>query len=381
MRKIILSVLGLLLLVGSVFVAKSIIANKKKPKTVTPKIIKSVVLDTVKNGTVQVFVSANGNLRAKRRVELYSEVSGVFKKGSKLFKQGETFKKGQTLINVDASEYYASVQSSKSNLYNSVSAVMPDLQLDYPEVYAKWQKYLKDFDIRKSTPSLPELETDRERYFITGKGILSSYYNVKNLEQRLAKYRITAPFNGILTESLVNEGTLIRSGQKLGEFIDPSVYEVEVAISKSFVHLLKKGKQVELSSLDKKNKFKGIVTRINGSINATTQTVAVFIELSNSVLKEGDYLEANVSAEKIENVIEVDRNLLVDNNQIFAVKDSSLYLVEVIPVYFSDSKVVLKNVPDKTVILKKALNGAYEGMLVKPFNKSEGSTPTKKPRD
>ena len=52
---------------------------------------------------------------------------------------------------------------------------------------------------------------------------------------------ISAPFSGILTEALVTEGTLIRNGQKLGEFIDPSDYEMEVNISKSYANLLKVG--------------------------------------------------------------------------------------------------------------------------------------------
>ena len=366
-RKIILSILGVLLVVASVFFAKKIIANKKKPKSVATKVIKSVVLDTVKNVTVPVIISANGNLQAKQRVELYSEVQGIFKSGNKLFRAGQVYRKGQSLIAMDASEYAASVLSSKSNLYNTISAVMPDLRLDYPEAYSKWQAYLNAFDISKATPALPTMNTDREKYFITGKSIVSNYYNVKNLEERLVKYQIRAPFTGILTEALVTEGSLIRSGQKLGEFINPSAYELEVAISKSFANLLKVGESVDLSNLDKTETYKGKVTRINGSIDATTQTIAVFIEVNSPNLKEGDYLEANLDAKKIVNAIELDRNLLVDNDKIFIVKDSVLAFIMAEPVYFSDSKVILTKIPDGTIILKQPVPGAYAGMLVKPI--------------
>ena len=162
------------------------------------------------------------------------QVQGVFKKGSKLFKEGQSFRKGETIINIDADEYAASVQSAKSNLFNQLTAVMPDLRLDYPDIYSKWQDYLTNFDMSKSTPALPEMATEKEKFFISGRGILTSYYNVKNLEQRLSKYRIVAPFSGVLTETLVTEGTLVRSGQKLGEFINTEVYELEVAISKRY---------------------------------------------------------------------------------------------------------------------------------------------------
>ncbi|MCB0446706.1 MAG: HlyD family efflux transporter periplasmic adaptor subunit [Gelidibacter sp.] len=367
MRKLILTILGVLLIIASFFFAYKLIENKNKVKPVPQKVVKTVFVDTVKNATIPIVIPANGNLTAKRRVELYAEVQGIFTPGSTLFKAGQTYGQGQTLIRIDASEYYASVQSAKSNLYNSIAAIMADLRLDFPEVFPKWQAYLNGFDLNKTTPKLPSMASEKENYFITGRGIVSNYYNVKNLEQRLSKYIISAPFDGILTEALVTEGSLIRSGQKLGEFIDPSVYEMEVAISKSFANLLKVGEKVELNNLDGTETFTGIVSRVNGSIDATTQTITVFIEVKSDLLKEGMYLEARLDAKQEENAIEINRNLLLDTNQIFVVRDGVLDVVDVKPVHFSDTKVVLKDVPNGTIILSRPVPGAYAGMLVKIF--------------
>jgi len=367
MRKLILTILGVLLIIASFFFAYKLIESKNKVKPVPQKVVKTVFVDTVKNSIIPIVIPANGNLTAKRRVELYAEVQGIFTPGSTLFKAGQTYRQGQTLIRIDASEYYASVQSAKSNLYNSIAAIMADLRLDFPEVFPKWQAYLNGFDLNKTTPKLPSMASEKENYFITGRGIVSNYYNVKNLEQRLSKYTISAPFDGILTEALVTEGSLIRSGQKLGEFIDPSVYEMEVAISKSFANLLKVGEKVELNNLDGTETFTGIVSRVNGSIDATTQTITVFIEVKSELLKEGMYLEARLDAKQEENAIEINRNLLLDTNQIFVVRDGVLDVVDVKPVYFSDTKVVLKDVPNGAIILSRSVPGAYAGMLVKIF--------------
>ncbi|MBP0903152.1 efflux RND transporter periplasmic adaptor subunit [Mariniflexile gromovii] len=375
MRKITLSVIGILLIIASFFLAKSLIASKNKPKPVLDKVIKTVFTDTVKNGEVQIKIPANGSLVAKRRVEIYSEVQGVFKAGNVLFKPGQKYSVGQPLIRIDASEHYASVQSSKSNLYNSIAAIMPDLRLDFPEVYQKWQNYLNAFDLNKTAPKLPEMSSEKENYFITGRGIVSNYYNLKNLEQRLSKYIINAPFPGILTEALVTEGTLIRSGQKLGEFIDPTDYEMEVAISKTYAHLLKVGEDVDLSNLNKTETYKGKIARVNGSIDQTTQTITAYIDVKDASLKEGIYLEANINGEIVQNAIEIDRNLLLEDQQVFVVKDCTLDTMPVTPVYFSETKVVLKDLPDGVIILKKPVPGAYAGMLVKPFKAKETSNP------
>ncbi|MDP5230941.1 MAG: HlyD family efflux transporter periplasmic adaptor subunit [Cellulophaga sp.] len=365
MRKIVLSILGVALIILSIFGAKALIDSKNTQKPKPEKVIKTVITDIVKNTTIPIIVPANGTVVAKRRVELYAEVQGVFNKGSKLFKPGETYNQGETIIRIDAAEYAASVQSAKSNLYNLLTSIMPDLRLDYPSIFDKWQTYLTNFDMGSSTPSLPEMTTEKEKYFISGRGIITSYYNVKNLEQRLGKYRITAPFSGVLTEALVTEGTLIRSGQKLGEFINTDVYELEVSISKGYSDLLKIGEKVSLANLEQTQEFEGIVSRINGSVDQTSQTIKAFIEVKDKRLKEGMYLEAKLNAKEEADAIEINRGLLLENNQIFIVRDSVLDLLEVTPVYFSDKKVVLKNIPNGTVIIARPVVGAYAGMLVK----------------
>ncbi|RNC85065.1 MAG: HlyD family efflux transporter periplasmic adaptor subunit [Winogradskyella sp.] len=374
MRNIILSALGVLLIVGAIFIGKEIANSKKKQRQAPAKVVKTVFTDTVDNAVVQIVIPATGNLVAKRRVEIFSEVQGIFRSTGKLFRPGQEYQNGQTIIRVDATEHYASVQSAKSVLYNSIAAIMPDLRLDFPEVYSKWQNYLNGFKLDNTTPKLPEMTSEKENYFITGRGIITNYYNVKNLEQRLTKFNIRAPFKGILIEALVTEGSLIRNGQKLGEFIDPSIYEMEVALGKSYANLLKVGETVSLNNLDKTQTYTGKVSRVNGSIDATTQTINAYLEVSGANLKEGMYLEANLNAKSEDNAIEINRSLVLEGDRVFVVRDSILDIVDVNPVYFSDTKAVLKGLPNGTVILSKSVPGAYAGMAVKPFESNPKST-------
>ncbi|MBT8311699.1 MAG: efflux transporter periplasmic adaptor subunit, partial [Flavobacteriaceae bacterium] len=147
MRKIILSVLGIVIIVAAVFLAKQIVNSKSQYRPQVQKVVKTVFTEVVSNGTVPIIVPANGNLTAKTKVELFAEVQGVFRGRSKLFRPGQQYRKGETIIRIDAAEYYASVQSAKSNLLNLVTSVMPDLRLDYPDIYPKWQEYLGRFDL------------------------------------------------------------------------------------------------------------------------------------------------------------------------------------------------------------------------------------------
>lgn len=365
MRKLILSGIGIVIIMGALFGAYLIIKNSTKPEPKVDKVIKTVFVETVKNTTVPITIPTNGNLVAKNRLELYAEVQGIFQNTAHDFKAGQAYNKGETLISINSSEYYASVQSAKSNLYNLITSIIPDLRLDFPVYFPVWENYLKNFSMDKSVAPLPEMNDEKVNYFITGRGILSSYYNVKNLEQRLSKYNIYAPFNGVLTEALVTKGTLIRPGQKLGEFIDTTVYELELAIGKTFSDLLQIGESVELKTLESNDKYVGHVTRINGKIDQATQTIKVFVEVKADNLKEGMYLEAQLEAKDEPNAIKISRKLLVNNSEIFILRDSVLDVIKVTPVYFSPNDVVIKGVPDDTQILSRPLPGAYSGMLVK----------------
>ncbi|MEP0264865.1 HlyD family efflux transporter periplasmic adaptor subunit [Dokdonia sp.] len=374
MRKAILSLLGVLLVVGAYFASQKIIESNQKERPKPKKVVKTVFIDTISNGMVPIEIEANGNLVAQRRLELFSEVQGVLQKGGKLFKPGQVYTKGQTLLRLNSAEYYATVQSQKSNLYNQITAIMPDLRLDYPEAFEKWQMYLANFDINKAVPSLPKASSDKENYFITGRNIITNYYNVKNLEQRLSKYRITAPFTGILTEALVTEGTLVRPGQKLGSFIDTKVYELEVAISKRYADLLQIGKKVDLRTIDGERRYEGAVARINGNIDQASQTINAYIEVRGENLREGMYLEAILNAKEEANAVNLNRTLLQPNDQLFVVRDSILDLIDVKPVYFSERSMIVKGIPNGTTIVSKPIPGAYAGMLVQIYREKNGVT-------
>lgn len=367
MRKILSIILGVLLLVGALFISKKFIDSKNKPKPKFDKIVKEVVVDTVKNKEIPIIITASGNLTAKHKIEIFAEVQGILKPSVKEFKAGTSYRKGESILRINSEEFYANLQSQKSSFYNSITAILPDIRLDYPNEYQKWQRYLNNFDINKTTPKLPPFTSDKEKYFISGRGINTAYYNVKNLEVKLNKYSLRAPYNGIVTESLVTPGTLVRIGQKLGEFINPSVYEMEVSVNAAFADLLKKGNSVKLHNLEQTKEYIGKVIRINGKIDATSQTIKAYIQVANKELKEGMYLEADLIAKSEKDAVQVSRKLLIDNKQLFILQDSVIKLINVNPVYFSAENVVIKGIEDGTLLVSKPIPGAYDGMQVKIF--------------
>ncbi len=361
-------VVGIALLMGANLLSNHLSDSKKIPTQKLEKIVKTVFVTEVENKNIPITIIANGNLVAKHKLELFTEVQGILESSGKDFRAGIHFNKGQSILKINRDEFYASLLSQRSTLENLIASIIPDIKLDHSKSFEKWDSYLQDFDIDKITPELPEPMSGQEKLFVSAKNIYTTYYTIKNLEQRLGKYDIKAPFNGVVTEANVNNGTLVRSGQKLGEFINTAIFEVELSVNAEYAYSIEKGHSVKLQNLNKTKSWLGKVARINGKVDRDSQTVQVYVEVKGKTLKEGMYLEAEISSKGEPNAIEIDRKLLVENKAVYTVVENQLKLVEIQPVHFNQSTVVVIGLNNGSQLISRPIPGAYEGMPVNIFS-------------
>ena len=371
-RKWILFVLGFVIIAVSFQLSMNIIDSSPPPRKKAENPVKEVYTLKVKNGPYQVQIPSNGVLQAYKRIRITARVQGVMQSISPLFKSGQEYKSGQILAKIEPSEYRARVISQRASLYNLITSVLPDLQLDYPKSYEKWNDYLKEFDLEKAVLPLPSME-EKVRLFVSGRGIISSYYSLQNLEKTLTFYEIKAPFNGVLVSSNVTEGSLIRPGQDLGEFIAPGDYELMVALPKSYVSKIARGAPVKVKSIDTDQFYTGIVSRINAKVNSQTQSIEVYIRIRDSRLKEGMYMEADVNAMEFNGVFALDRGLLNGSQELFIVQGNKLSLRKVNLIHFTETLAIIRGLDDGQEIVAQPMIGAYSGMEINPipYNKSK----------
>ncbi len=336
------------------------VQEKKNTKTHTA----DINFIPVQNGNVNMLIETGGIIHAYDKIEIFGEVSGILQNGARPFKAGNRFKKGEVLLKIDDSVFLNNVLAQKSTLMNQITLLIPDLEMDYPESVKNWKKYLDNFTLGKPLLPLPEPVNNKEKYFIASRNIYNLYYITKSMEATLAKYTLKAPFDGVLTEALVNRGTLVRAGQKVGEFTAPHLYELAVPVNVKEVSLLKIGEDVLLTSQAFKNEFTGKISRINQKIDNGTQSVMVYITVKNSRLKDGMYLNAKLQGEIIPNALSVSRKLIRQNNKVFIKEGSVLKLKTVDIVYTSGDIAIIKGLEDGTMLAKGDLAYAYEGMEI-----------------
>lgn len=369
LRKIILAILGIVIVVVSVMLSGVIIDSKPVYGSRSKNSIKEVYTQEVVNQTIKTTVPANGVLVAYQRVTLTSRVQGVLQQIDPLFKAGQTYQQGTLIYQIDDADYRASVRAARANFLSLLTSILPDLQLDFSSEFDQWSSFLSQFSVEQPVPEFPQM-SDKLKLFISGKGVLSSYYNLQNMEQNLAYYRFRAPFTGVLIDAQMTEGSLIRPGQQMGVFIKTGLYELAVQLPKTYVDFISEGSKVVLHSLDGNQQYSGTINRINATVDAQTQSVQVFILVEDDSLREGVYLNAQLDGIAIDQAFSVKRGLLNENQQLFIVEDEILKLKQVEVLYYTETHAIVRGIEDGVKLLAIPVLGAYEGMEVKstPMN-------------
>lgn len=374
-RRILIVLLGALIIFGAASLSKKM-ANSKAPpeRKAIPKQEKVAEIMRATNTTIPTTLAVQGSLVAFDKIDIFTEVSGTLKETARPFKVGSFFPKGAVLIKVDDMEAKLNLLSQKSNLLNSITQLMPDLKIDYNESYQHWKAYLDQFDVENPIEAFPEPLNDQEKYFIASRNLYGQYYSIKSQEERLSKYIVPAPFSGVITAASINSGAVVRAGQKLGELMNTGNYELEVTVPLSDLKYIKTGNVVSLNSSDIDGTWSGRIKRINDQVDANTQTVKVFISVSGKNLREGMYLEGEVAAKSIENALELPRNLLVNQNAVYLVRDSLLELKQVEVLKITEKTAVIKGIENGAPLLKEMITGAFDGMKVKVKSETEVSS-------
>jgi membrane fusion protein, multidrug efflux system len=372
-RHRILLIVGVLLLVGAVGFSMYLSRRADDPEPEEERPAEQVRTLTVRNRAVPTFIELTGRLVAEDRIDLYSEVAGVLLQTNPPFRAGNTFAPGQTLIRIDDAEFRQSLIASRSAFLRSIAMLMPDIKLDFPASYPAWLTYLDGFEPTRPLPSLPPPATDQERYFLTGRNIYTQFYEIRQMEVRLGKYRIRAPFRGTVAQADITTGTLVQQGQKLGEFIRSGRYELEAVISPDYLPYVREGQAVTLRSGRPDQEWQGRVARLGEQVDQATQAVRVFVRVTGEDLREGMFLTGTIEAETFEQVEVLPRRVLLDEDRVFVIRDGRATLQPVEVLHRTDTEAVVRGLPDGAHVIEERRTGAFEGTAVEPMPQEEAA--------
>jgi multidrug efflux pump subunit AcrA (membrane-fusion protein) len=366
-RKLIIIGVGLAIIIAGYVLSQALAGMEENPPSMVEatdgKYAKSV---RVEYGDYPTELTAYGRLKARDKIEIFSEVTGAVLRSDPEFEEGVYFAKGDAMLKIDAEESRLNLYSQKSDFLNILTSIMPDIKSDFPASYTAWKEYLEQYEIKEPIREIPEADSPKEKYFLASRMVYKTFYAIKNMELRLSKHIIRAPFDGYVTLSFAEPGALVRTGQKLGEFTATGVYELRLPVATDHAGFINPGNKVAAGAEGLPRTIEGRVVRINRSIDPNTQTVNIYARLSGQGLKDGMYMKTRISGARLDSVFRIPRHALINNNYIYIIRDSSLTREAIEVIRMGETAAYIRGLRPGATAVVEPLVGATPGIKVIP---------------
>ena len=357
---------GLLIVFAAFIFIKLIMSFKKDTSinelTESKRLVSSEIVKLEKN---IISVPVYGKLFSLKEINIVTEANGIFY-GEK-FKTGMKFSKGDTLGYIKYDEIESNLNSQKSNLLNQASKIVSEIKFDYPDSYQSWFNFMDKINFNDPLPKLPEIKDKKLKNYLSGKNFFNSYFTAKSTEDRLNKHLIISEFNGSLSDVSIKSGTAVVFGQKIGKFHNPNMLEFESNTSIKNTLLIKKNMQVNIKSDEYTGERNGSVSRINKTLNPSSQNMSVFIETNDDDLYNGMYVYGNIIVGEVDNTFKIKRNLIQENN-VFTIVDNKLISTEIDVIQVFEDNAIIRGLNNNDRVLNEPIKGSYSGMEIR-FNK------------
>lgn len=233
-------------------------------------------MEAVENRDLVATVTASGNVRARRKVDISSDVSA--RVTELLIQEGEDVRQGQILLRLDPTRLQAILNRNQATLLQSRAQVAQS-QANFARAQREARRLaeLRDRDsLLVSRQDLENALTDEEvqRSLLESSeyGVRQAQAAVEEAEEELAKTIIRAPMSGRVTRLNVEEGetvivgTMNNPGSLVLTVSDLSVMEVVLEVDETDMPEIALGDSamVELDAFPDRE-FHGVVSEIGNS--------------------------------------------------------------------------------------------------------------------
>jgi HlyD family secretion protein len=333
-RKKPLIVLAILLVVGVIVVAN---LRSQREKTV------KVTVDKVKKQDLTSIISASGEVKPKKNINISAQVPGrIIKIG---VEEGEVVKAGDFLLKLDSTQYEA-IADRDQNFIRAANSDLIQAEARLQRDKNSYERQQKLFDEQLISKDL--LETAKAQFDISSAQTNAIRFQIKQAEaslkstiDNLNKTTYDSPIDGVITSLRVEEGevaiigTMNNPGTVLLTIADLSVMEVEVEVDETDVIGVGLGQESNIRvDAFPETVFKGTVTEIGSSAlqrttgGISTQEskdfkVVITLENPSKKLKPGLSASADIIVAEKKQALAVPISALVLRDKVSADTNSS----------------------------------------------------------
>ncbi len=379
--------LGTGLVVGAVAIVVGLGALKpetEKEETKKPPLVVRTAEAQLKEQTV--YSTFQGEVRAKTNIELVTQVTGKVMSVSDRFIEGGEFEAGETLLQIDDSDYLVALKSAEA----SVASAQVDLDVEIATSVNKAKEWsdLQGKPIEQANPLLlnkPQIDRAKARFDAAQAELAAAKLNYD-------RTRISAPFKGRIMSKSAELGKFMSRGSSIGRVFATDAMEVRIPMTDVQISELglrlgyssqgtgTQGIPATVSTLfgDQQQMWQGFVKSVDASVDSQTRLLFATVVVDQPFQKDGAdsiplvpglFVDVELASPKKLVGIELPRTALRNGNQVFAYDNDELKLKRVKVVYTSMDKVIVaqdaSTINIGEMIITSSVPGAYEGMPIK----------------
>jgi len=376
-------ILPLLILIIGFIGFKMLVKMKKTPHRQAPQ-QQGVLVDVVTAVTsdFQITVYATGTVRAAQEIALVPEVSGKIVSISPRLVSGGQFKKGETLLKIDPSNYQLALEKARAEIAQVQVALATERERAKVAL-AEWER-IEIADKGKPGPLVSrEIQLKQQQA-----NLAAAKANLKQAQLNLQRTAIKAPFNGRISQEQVDLGQYVRAGTSIGKLSGTDRAEIYIPLpynelqwltipaaggqqSGSVVEVFLPGQQQPL--------WHGNVIRSLGEIDPATRMATVIAAVADpyarqkstnpTALETGMFVDIRLKGKSLGHIISIPRKALRNNQQVWVVNEENRLQIKTVEISRREKEQLLisRGLEPGEQIITTSLSAAANGMLLRPL--------------
>jgi len=278
---------------------------------------RTVRVEKIASHDLPIHVDAVGRLIANREVVISSQVTGILMEYNA--DVGTEVAAGDALVKLDPTDYKLALNQANANLLSAQARLA-----------ASQNSYTRARNLLPGNAITPELFDKSEAEYKTSLALAAQLETAVDIaKRRLDKTVIKAPFDGYVTQRLVELGQNLAIGDPVMAMADLNTMRVRIHLNeRDYVHLDKDDPvSVDIQAFSSSS-FSGRVDKIGIKADSRTNTFEIEILVDNPgiILKAGLTARVSIRTEVIHDAIMIAQNCVIfreHGKEVFVIEEDN----------------------------------------------------------
>lgn len=366
----------LIILVAILLAVLASMAAKPPEKKQQQKPAVMVEVKEVKARDMTFLVDSQGSATPKYSTTLLAEVSGQIVDVADKYNAGGFFKKGETLLQIDPSDYKVAVQQARAQLLQA-QAALEEEKARARVAEEEWSQFTEG--------EAPALGLRKPQLASALAALESAEANLAMAERNLERTTIKAPYDSVLRSKQADLGQFVGAGTQIATLFGTEVAEIRLPLSDldvTYLNLPEESQtepkvllESQVSGVD--TQWLGKLVRTEGVLDEASRVIYGVVQVEDPYnlngqtheepLRFGRFVQAQVEGQQVTGVMEVPTYAINPDGTVWTVADERKLQkreIEVIRTQ-ANTSIVSEGLKEGDLVVLTQLKNALNGMKVR----------------